>query len=124
MKNSEGKCVHTCPVACENGRCLLDGTCICNAGYDLEPETRKYCIPDCSHIPCGLNQRCLAPGRCGCAKGYELLEGLGCQPICRPHCGFGRCVAPGECECFAGFVKRLGRKICEAECLRYGKLEI
>ncbi|XP_013104566.2 epidermal growth factor-like protein [Stomoxys calcitrans] len=116
VANSKGNCVHTCPLGCENGHCLLDGTCICNPGYSLESETRKFCIPQCSHIPCGLNQECVAPGECQCQVGYQWLDFLGCQPICQPGCGFGRCGAPQECECFAGYIKRPGRNICEAEC--------
>lgn len=116
VKNSQGVCVHTCPISCENGKCLLDGTCICQPGYVLDLETRKFCVPDCYHIPCGLHQKCIAPGVCACKKGYQWLEGLGCQPVCLPHCGHGRCVAPNRCDCFAGFIKRPCRNICEAEC--------
>ncbi|XP_075150449.1 uncharacterized protein LOC142224551 [Haematobia irritans] len=117
VANSEGNCVHTCPVSCENGHCLLDGTCICKLGYRLDPETKKFCIPECYHIPCGLNQHCTAPGRCECMTGYQWLDSLNsCQPICQPHCGFGHCVAPNKCECFPGYIKRSGRNICEAEC--------
>ncbi|XP_073823607.1 nimrod B1 [Musca autumnalis] len=115
-KNSGGNCVHICPVGCENGRCLLSGVCLCNPGYILDPETRKYCIPECGHVPCGTNQICVAPGECRCRKGYEWLQALGCQPMCQPHCGYGRCIAPRECECFPGYIKRKGREICESEC--------
>ncbi|KAM7352183.1 nimrod B1 isoform 1-T1 [Cochliomyia hominivorax] len=116
IKNLEGNCVQTCPISCENGHCLLDGTCICKPGYILDAKSRKFCIPDCYHIPCGLHQKCIAPGECACEKGYQWLEGLGCQPLCLPHCGHGRCVAPNKCECFAGFIKRPGKNLCEAEC--------
>ncbi|XP_061386674.1 uncharacterized protein LOC133321606, partial [Musca vetustissima] len=116
VRDSRGNCVHICPVGCLNGRCLLNGDCLCNPGYSLDPETRKYCLPECSHIPCGLNQICVAPGECRCQRGYQWLEGLGCQPICQPHCGYGRCIGPQQCECFPGYIKRKGREICESEC--------
>ncbi|EDW75758.1 uncharacterized protein Dwil_GK15108 [Drosophila willistoni] len=116
--NYRNNCVPTCPLGCPHGRCYLNGTCVCQQGYELDG-SRRFCQPICNQT-CGHNEICLEPGKCVCAEGYArgLRESsaLGCQPICIPDCGHGHCVAPNECECFPGYQKRLNGSSCESNC--------
>ena len=107
--------METCPIGCQYGRCYLNGTCECQPGYILDPDTRKFCRPNCQN-GCGTKQLCVSPGKCQCRDGYHSTNELGCQPICIPDCGYGKCVGLNQCECFAGFMKRPHRNVCEAEC--------
>ncbi|KAH8276041.1 hypothetical protein KR026_000732 [Drosophila bipectinata] len=115
VRNEFGACIHTCPIACQHGRCYLNGTCACHRGFALDQETRLFCRPQCSKA-CGTHEACVAPEECECAPGYRRTTDLGCQPVCAPDCGYGKCIAPNQCECFAGFIKRPQRNVCEAEC--------
>ncbi|XP_017154787.1 von Willebrand factor D and EGF domain-containing protein [Drosophila miranda] len=113
--NYRNNCVPTCPLGCPHGRCYLNGTCLCDKGYELDG-SRLFCQPQCNQT-CGHNEVCLEPGKCSCAEGYVrgLRESaaLGCQPICIPDCGYGHCVAPNQCECFPGYHKRINGTSCE-----------
>ncbi|XP_005189762.1 epidermal growth factor-like protein [Musca domestica] len=114
--NHRNDCVPTCPLGCPNGRCYLNGTCVCNSGYELDP-TKKYCVPICK-MGCGRNEICVEPERCECAEGYSRspnhqLTKIGCQPICIPDCGFGYCSGPNKCECFPGYGKKTNGTVCE-----------
>ncbi|CAD6997400.1 unnamed protein product [Ceratitis capitata] len=115
VRNERGECVHTCPIACEHGRCYLNGTCQCDPGYILDAETRKFCRAKCPRN-CGTHQICVTPGICVCVEGYKMTPEMGCQPVCTPDCGHGKCVGPNRCECFQGYHKRPMRKVCEADC--------
>ncbi|XP_067620181.1 epidermal growth factor-like protein isoform X2 [Eurosta solidaginis] len=115
IRNELGACVHTCPIACEHGRCYLNGTCQCDPGYTLDLETSKFCRPNCRQS-CGTHQECMAPGKCDCVEGYKMTQDMACQPICTPDCGHGKCIGPNKCQCFQGYIKRPMRNVCEAEC--------
>ncbi|XP_037825952.1 von Willebrand factor D and EGF domain-containing protein [Lucilia sericata] len=118
--NHRNDCVPTCPLGCPNGECYLNGTCVCNKGYQLDA-TKKYCEPNCT-LGCGRNEVCDAPDTCVCAEGYaKALHSpnaaqMGCQPVCIPDCGFGHCVGPNQCECFPGYQQRVNSSICESNC--------
>ncbi|KAH8393576.1 hypothetical protein KR200_005009 [Drosophila serrata] len=118
--NYRNNCVATCPLGCPHGRCFLNGTCLCNKGYELDG-SRRYCQPQCN-TTCGHNEVCLEPGKCSCAEGFArgLRESsaLGCQPVCIPDCGYGHCVGPNQCECFPGYQKRLNGSSCEGHCYK------
>ncbi|TMW45089.1 hypothetical protein DOY81_009831, partial [Sarcophaga bullata] len=66
--NHRNDCVPTCPLGCPDGQCYINGTCICNKGFELDA-TKKYCMPVCS-LGCGRNEICDAPDTCVCDKGY------------------------------------------------------
>lgn len=106
VANASNHCIETCPVAAPNGRCFLNGTILCNKGYELDP-TQKYCTAICKHS-CGKNQVCIRPNECACMDGYMGNKDIGCQPICSPQCGYGTCVAPNVCQCFQGMIKKHG----------------
>ncbi|XP_017465112.1 PREDICTED: tenascin isoform X2 [Rhagoletis zephyria] len=115
--NHRNVCIPICPLGCPNGQCYLNGTCICQEGYELDP-TRKFCMPRCE-FSCAHNEICVEPNKCECAEGYTRAlppSTMGCQPICIPDCGFGHCVAPNHCECFHGYLKRLNGSTCESNC--------
>ncbi|KAH8409966.1 hypothetical protein KR009_003241 [Drosophila setifemur] len=118
--NYRNNCVATCPLGCLHGRCFLNGTCLCDKGYELDG-SRRFCQPQCN-ATCGHNEVCLEPGKCECAEGYArgLRESsaLGCQPICIPDCGYGHCVGPNQCECFPGYRKRDNGSSCESTCYK------
>lgn len=118
--NHRNDCISTCPLGCANGRCFLNGTCLCNYGYQLDP-TKKYCEPFC-YFGCGLNEFCAEPHKCECLEGYAKSREpdgiIGCQPVCIPDCGYGHCVGPNQCECFLGYVKRENRSVCEGNCYK------
>uniref|UniRef100_A0A1I8PBM7 EGF-like domain-containing protein n=1 Tax=Stomoxys calcitrans TaxID=35570 RepID=A0A1I8PBM7_STOCA len=113
--NHRNDCVPTCPLGCPNGQCYLNGTCVCNKGYMLDP-TKKYCEPICE-LGCGHHEICATPNQCVCADGYARssdfkLAHIGCQPVCIPDCGFGHCVAPNQCECFPNYEKKENGTVC------------
>ncbi|XP_075150069.1 nimrod B4 isoform X2 [Haematobia irritans] len=113
--NHRKDCVPTCPLGCPNGKCYLNGTCVCDQGYMLDP-TKKYCEPICE-LGCGRHEVCDEPNKCVCAEGYSLspdhrLTHLGCQPICIPDCGHGHCVGPNQCECFKDYEKKGNGTVC------------
>ncbi|XP_030377144.1 uncharacterized protein LOC115626033 [Scaptodrosophila lebanonensis] len=116
--NHRNVCVPTCPLGCPHGQCYLNGTCVCQRGYELDG-SRKFCQPQCNQT-CGHNEVCDAPGKCVCAEGYARglrdSTALGCQPICIPDCGYGHCVGPNQCECFPGYEKRINGTSCQSAC--------
>ena len=116
---------------------MPDGSCACEAGYELEASNRKFCIPKCSQ-GCSNGAivlfflfyltkfkwkiltigNCTAPDTCECNVGYKLNENTKkCQPICLGGCGFGECVAPEQCSCLPGYQKT--GKICTPICARF-----
>lgn len=113
--NHRNDCVATCPLGCPNGQCYLNGTCVCDQGYELDP-TKKYCVAVCE-LGCGRNEICDEPNKCACAEGYARssnreLAKIGCQPVCIPDCGYGHCVGPNQCECFSGYSKKDNGTVC------------
>ncbi|XP_037957734.1 tenascin [Teleopsis dalmanni] len=118
VHNYRNICVPTCPLGCPHGQCYLNGTCVCNEGFILDP-SKKFCQPECDPI-CGHNEICIEPNKCICADGYAKSirpdSTMGCQPVCIPDCGFGHCIAPNECKCFDRYEKRMNGTACESPC--------
>lgn len=108
-KNSEGLCVPTCPVGCENGVCNPDNTCRCNVGY-AQDATGKVCAPKCDR-PC-INGYCSGPNICSCKSNFakDVADPTRCIPTCSPPCENAICSGPNLCLCYSGYVKdRSGR---------------
>lgn len=116
--NHRDDCIPTCPLGCPNGQCYINGTCVCEAGYELDA-SRRYCQPLCD-MGCARNEICDKPNKCICLEGYtkavpDTLD-MGCQPVCIPNCGYGHCIGPNRCHCFHGYHKRENSSICESDC--------
>eukprot|EP00730_Choanoeca_flexa_P010337 TRINITY_DN1753_c0_g1_i1.p1 TRINITY_DN1753_c0_g1~~TRINITY_DN1753_c0_g1_i1.p1 ORF type:complete len:1089 (+),score=162.40 TRINITY_DN1753_c0_g1_i1:402-3269(+) len=85
----------------DHGRCVGNGQCRCDAGYQGESCALISCsnVNDCNAQ--ALAGVCIGPNTCQCSSQWN---GTDCTtPVCLQGCGHGTCMAPDMCQCNEGW---------------------
>lgn len=93
-------------VRCGANASCVEGTCLCDAGFEGNALLDCTRIDPCAEIECGVNASCLE-GECHCAAAFEGNPYLGCDPmspctnvVCDPGqvCAEGACICEDPCQ--------------------------
>ena len=91
-------------VSCgTNAHCDL-GNCVCDPGYEGDPDAECVVPPACQGVTCGTNAHC-EQGDCVCNEGYDGDPDVQCvfmSPCDGVSCGTNASCEEGECVCAPG----------------------